>query len=189
MRPSDRSAHGKHPRNTRLPLATKHPRRQQCRRTRPRKSQRLLALRRWLLRKPLNLPTLAADPAQRQLLDGIHPLKLGSLAFDMLAALVECGHRVAPKHELCTPCGRNWWSRKPLAGAGAGAGAGADVGADAGADVDVDADADAGAGAAQAARPRGHRHHSGSRVSLQAAGGRPGADCAEHFGTGKGRSP
>ena len=39
-------------------------------------------------------------PAQRQLLNGEHSVKLGSRAFDMLVALVERRDRVVPKHEL-----------------------------------------------------------------------------------------
>ena len=39
-------------------------------------------------------------PAQRQLLNGEYPVKLGSRAFDMLVALVERRDRVVPKHEL-----------------------------------------------------------------------------------------
>jgi len=39
-------------------------------------------------------------PAQRQLLNGEHPIKLGSRAFDMLVALVERRDHVVPKHEL-----------------------------------------------------------------------------------------
>jgi len=39
-------------------------------------------------------------PSQRQLLNGEHPVKLGSRAFDMLVALVERRDRVVPKHEL-----------------------------------------------------------------------------------------
>ena len=39
-------------------------------------------------------------PAQRQLLNGEHIVKLGSRAFDMLVALVERRDRVVPKHEL-----------------------------------------------------------------------------------------
>ncbi len=39
-------------------------------------------------------------PAQRQLLSGDHPVKLGSRAFDMLVVLVERHNRIVPKHEL-----------------------------------------------------------------------------------------
>jgi DNA-binding winged helix-turn-helix (wHTH) protein len=39
-------------------------------------------------------------PAQRQLLEGGRPVKLGSRAFDMLVVLVECRDRTVDKHEL-----------------------------------------------------------------------------------------
>ncbi len=39
-------------------------------------------------------------PAQRQLLDGERPVKLGSRAFDVLTELVQCRDRVVGKHEL-----------------------------------------------------------------------------------------
>ena len=39
-------------------------------------------------------------PARRLLLEGEQPVRLGSRAFDILAALVECAGEVASKEEL-----------------------------------------------------------------------------------------